>query len=159
MGEWRYGSTILHLGNTWRWAVNFTSRPLYSLGKITRYSLDKRLEACWASEPVWTLWSRENFLAPVGNRKPTVQHVVRCHSYWAIPALVQTSVQIFYNKVNKVSLHSYIYFTQTTFRLLPLPTSTGDLSLFSEKIVLVIFKPGGDGWNGIQDTLNIRLVL
>jgi hypothetical protein len=31
MGEWRYSSTFLDLGNTWRWVVNFIPLPLYPL--------------------------------------------------------------------------------------------------------------------------------
>jgi hypothetical protein len=34
MGEWRYSSTILHLGTRWRCVIGFTSRPLYPRGKI-----------------------------------------------------------------------------------------------------------------------------
>jgi len=34
---------ILDLGTRRRWAVSFTSRPLYSRGKSPRYSLDRRL--------------------------------------------------------------------------------------------------------------------
>jgi hypothetical protein len=38
MGEWRYTSTILDLGTTWRWVVSFTPLQLYP-----RYLLDRRL--------------------------------------------------------------------------------------------------------------------
>jgi hypothetical protein len=43
MGEWRYRSTILHLGNGWVWVVSLTPRPLYCRGKSPRYPLDRRL--------------------------------------------------------------------------------------------------------------------
>jgi hypothetical protein len=29
MREWRYSSTILDLGTSWRWAISFTPQPLY----------------------------------------------------------------------------------------------------------------------------------
>jgi hypothetical protein len=38
MGDWRYSSTILNLGNRWRWVVSFTPWPLY-----LRHPLDRRL--------------------------------------------------------------------------------------------------------------------
>jgi hypothetical protein len=31
VGDWRYNSTILHLGTRWRRVVTFTSLPLYSM--------------------------------------------------------------------------------------------------------------------------------
>jgi hypothetical protein len=36
-GIWRYTSTILDLGTSWRWVVSFTPRPLYTRGKCTQY--------------------------------------------------------------------------------------------------------------------------
>jgi hypothetical protein len=49
MGEWRYSSTILDLGTSWRWVVSFTPWPLYS-------------RLWWAPELVWTVWRREKIL-------------------------------------------------------------------------------------------------
>jgi hypothetical protein len=49
-------------------------------------------EAGWAPEPVWTLWSWEESLAPVGNRIPAVQPVAHRYTDWAIPALPQLEV-------------------------------------------------------------------
>jgi hypothetical protein len=43
MGEWRYSSSILHLGISWRWVDIFTHRQLYLRGKSPRYPLDRRL--------------------------------------------------------------------------------------------------------------------
>jgi hypothetical protein len=40
MRDWRYNSD---LSIRWRWVVSFTSRPLYPLGKISQYPLDRRL--------------------------------------------------------------------------------------------------------------------
>jgi hypothetical protein len=51
--------------------VNFTPLPLYPRGKSPRYPLG----LSWGLEPIWTLWSRDKYLAPAGNRTPTVQPV------------------------------------------------------------------------------------
>jgi hypothetical protein len=42
-GEWRYSSTILDLGTSWRWVVSFTPRPLFPRGNRSRYVFDKSL--------------------------------------------------------------------------------------------------------------------
>jgi hypothetical protein len=41
--EWRHSSTILDLRTWWRCMVSYTPRPLYTLGKIPRNPLDRRL--------------------------------------------------------------------------------------------------------------------
>jgi hypothetical protein len=72
MEEWRYSPIILHLG-TKRWAVSFTTRPLYPQGKNLRYPLDRRMGVhqtrsgccdveknhlpCWESNPVCSVRS------------------------------------------------------------------------------------------------------
>jgi hypothetical protein len=38
-------------------------------------SVSVELEIGWPAEQVWTLWSTERFLTPVGNRTPPVQTV------------------------------------------------------------------------------------
>jgi hypothetical protein len=43
MGEWRNSSTILDLGNGWRWVVSFMPLLLYLHGKSPQYPLDRRL--------------------------------------------------------------------------------------------------------------------
>jgi hypothetical protein len=42
MGEWRYSSTILGLGASWRRVDSFT--PLYPRGRNPQYPLDRRLD-------------------------------------------------------------------------------------------------------------------
>jgi hypothetical protein len=48
---------------------------LYPQGKDPRYPLDRRVE--WAPERVWTQGLEEKFPAPVGDRTPVVQPIVR----------------------------------------------------------------------------------
>jgi hypothetical protein len=55
--------------------MSFTPLSLYPHGRAFGYALYKR----WASEPVWTLWSREKYLAPDGNRTPAIEYVA--HRY------------------------------------------------------------------------------
>jgi hypothetical protein len=43
-------------------------------------------EARWAPEPVCTLWSREKYVAPAGNRTPAVEPVARRYTDCTIPA-------------------------------------------------------------------------
>jgi hypothetical protein len=43
MGQWRFSSTSLDLGNRWSWVVSFMSRPLYPREWSRRYPLDRRL--------------------------------------------------------------------------------------------------------------------
>jgi hypothetical protein len=43
MGEWRYNSTFLDIGTSWKWVVSFTPLPLHPRGKIPRYPLHRRL--------------------------------------------------------------------------------------------------------------------
>jgi hypothetical protein len=65
-GEWRYSSSIHHFGTRWRWVVSFTSLPLYFRAEEPTVPIG--CEAGWASEPVWTLWSRGKSLGLIGNR-------------------------------------------------------------------------------------------
>jgi hypothetical protein len=64
--------------------ISFTLRPLYRQRKSPPPPIG--LEAGWAPEPAWTLWSREKFLAPTRNRTPAVQRAARRYAEWAIPA-------------------------------------------------------------------------
>jgi hypothetical protein len=60
---------------------------LYRRGKDPRYPLDRK-EAGWAPEPVWTQGLEEKSSAPVGDRTPIVQAVVRHYTDWATAAMV-----------------------------------------------------------------------
>jgi hypothetical protein len=53
-----------------------------------RYSLDRRLGG--APEPVWTQRLEEKSSAPVGDRTPVVQSVVRHYTDWATPVPSET---------------------------------------------------------------------
>jgi hypothetical protein len=85
MGEWRYNSTILDLGTRWLWMVSFTHRPLYSRRKTSLYPLDRKLGG--PHNRVWTLWRRDKYFAPSGNRTPAAQPVAHRYTDWAIPSL------------------------------------------------------------------------
>jgi hypothetical protein len=68
MGKWRCSYTILDLGNTRRWVVRFTPRPLYHLVPIRQevgWALQQVLDSlsCWDSNP---------------------SPVARCYTDWAI---------------------------------------------------------------------------
>jgi hypothetical protein len=78
MGEWRYSSTILDLGTTWR--VSFTPRSLYLRGNRPRYPLDRRLGG---PQSRYGRCGEEKNLAPAGNRNPAVQPVARLYTDWA----------------------------------------------------------------------------
>jgi hypothetical protein len=54
---------ILNLGTRRRWVISFTPRLLFHRER-TLVSIE--LEACWATEPVWTFWRSEKSLARVG---------------------------------------------------------------------------------------------
>jgi hypothetical protein len=53
-----------------------------------------RYEAGWASEPLWTLWGREEYLAVSGNRTPVVQPVTHSNHRWNVlmPSIVPACV-------------------------------------------------------------------
>jgi hypothetical protein len=51
-----------------------TLPPLYELPVLIGY------EADWASDPVWTLWRREESLVPDGNRTLTVQPIAHLYT-------------------------------------------------------------------------------
>jgi hypothetical protein len=60
-GKWRYKPTILDLDTRWRCVVRFISR-------------EGAPGIHWTSQPVWTLWKREN-LAHAGYQTPAVQTI------------------------------------------------------------------------------------
>jgi hypothetical protein len=67
-GEWRYGSTILHLGTREIWVVNFTPRPPYPRGKIPRYPFHRMLGGPQSRSG---RHGEEKILYPTGTRTPT----------------------------------------------------------------------------------------
>jgi hypothetical protein len=74
--EWRYSSTIVYLGTTWRCVVSFMTRPLPGI----QLPIPIGQEAGWAPDLVWTLKIIEKYIAPVGKRTPTVHliHITGC---------------------------------------------------------------------------------
>jgi hypothetical protein len=65
MGQWRYSSTILDLGLSWRWMVSFTPR---------RFTPDAHWIGGWVGPGLDAV---EKSLNPAGNRTTTVQPVYR----------------------------------------------------------------------------------
>jgi hypothetical protein len=57
---------------------------LYPRGKDPPVSIGQKAE--WAPEPVWTQRLEEKSSAPVGDRTPIVQPVVRHYTAWATAA-------------------------------------------------------------------------
>jgi hypothetical protein len=60
------------------------ARPRFTPGKGPPVPI--RQEAGWTPEPVWTQGLEEKSSAPVGDRTPIVQPVVRHYTDWATPA-------------------------------------------------------------------------
>jgi hypothetical protein len=77
--EWKYRSSILNLDTRCWYEVSFTPMPIQSSGNSPQ-------KFGSPPEPVRKLFSREEFLVPVGNRTPAIQTVTRRCTYWAIPA-------------------------------------------------------------------------
>ena len=59
---------ILDIGTRWRWVVNFTFLPIYSLGK-KKSLIPYEYEAGYAKEEFWSFWRRKTLL-PVPRIKP-----------------------------------------------------------------------------------------
>jgi hypothetical protein len=62
-----YSPTILDLGTRWRRVVRITPLP-FTRGMCPQVLIGQ--ETSWASEPIWTLWRREKYLASTRNRNP-----------------------------------------------------------------------------------------
>jgi hypothetical protein len=85
MEEWRYSSTILDLdtrggGVTGQLDATAASSPPPGKSPPVHNGSGAR----WASEPVWTLWSRENPLASAGNRAPAIQSLAHRYTDWVM---------------------------------------------------------------------------
>jgi hypothetical protein len=76
-GKWRYSSTILDLGTSWRWVVSFTPLPLYPRGKSPLYTLDMRLRGPHSRSG---RRGEEKILDPTGTRTP----IPRSSSLWPV---------------------------------------------------------------------------
>jgi hypothetical protein len=88
LGDRRYSSysflTSALEGGEWS-----ASRPGRALPPGKEPPVPTVQEAWWAPEPVWTQRLQEKSSAPVGDRTPAVQAVVRHCTDWATPAHVQ----------------------------------------------------------------------
>jgi hypothetical protein len=62
MGEWKYSSSILDLGQ-----LRATAAPV-----------PNGYEVVWLPYPPWTLWTRETSVVLAGQRTPATQTVARC---------------------------------------------------------------------------------
>jgi hypothetical protein len=65
MEEWKYSSTILHLGTRGMRVESFMAQPLYLRGESFKYPFDRMLVG--PQSKVWSLWNRENSLVLTGN--------------------------------------------------------------------------------------------
>jgi hypothetical protein len=79
-GERRYSSTVLDLGNRWRWVVSFKPKLLYTPG-------EKAPTTDWLGGP--KSWSGccgvEKNPAPAGNWTPAFQSIACRYTDWTIP--------------------------------------------------------------------------
>jgi hypothetical protein len=94
MGERRYSSYSFLISALDGGQLS-SSRPGRALPPGKRPPVPIVQEAGWASEPVWTQGLEEKSSAPVGDRSPVVQSVVRHYTDWTTAALYLIN----YNKV------------------------------------------------------------
>jgi hypothetical protein len=66
-------------------------------------------EAGWALEPVWTQRLEERSSAPVGNRTPVVQSVVRHYTAWATPAPPSNEVVYLVPNIHILFLYTFLF--------------------------------------------------
>jgi hypothetical protein len=83
---------ILILGTGLGWVVSITPRPCFTPGERTPVPIEQK--AGWAPEPVWTQGLEERSSAPVGDRTPIVQPVVRHYTAWATAAHPRYTIKI-----------------------------------------------------------------
>jgi hypothetical protein len=74
---------ILNLGTRWGWVVSIMTQLRFTRGKGPPVPTEQ--EGGWAPEPVWMQRLEKKSPAPVGDRTPVVQSVVRHFTDWATP--------------------------------------------------------------------------
>jgi hypothetical protein len=87
-GEWRYSSTILHVGTRWRWTVSFTPLPLSPPGEKT--SDTNRIRGWVGSRAGLNPVKKRKISFPCRKSKPC--HHARSCSDWAIPTYVVINI-------------------------------------------------------------------
>jgi hypothetical protein len=92
--SWGIAPCNLNLGTTWRWVVSVTLWPLGTEHPILPPlpPVPTRQEAGWVSEPVRTLWGRENLLPLLGVR----------HGFFVIQAAAQSPYPMSYPAYKKL---------------------------------------------------------
>jgi hypothetical protein len=125
MGEWKYTSTNLELGNIWWWVVSFKARPLYPRGRSPRYPLNKTMDG----PQIWSGRRREEkYLTPNTTRAPTpsaVQLVASRYIYCDNPAPHERLIRTKLNPPSRVILENLLVLFSQSRNFLPFMESEG----------------------------------